>query len=87
MRIHRLDLGKNRQFVRARQRYLCYSERKHSIASFHGEGQTEAVIQETPINLPVVAPLSLGGVFVDAAGKHWAIPDILWAPRFVSIFS
>ena len=36
-------------------------------------------------NLPVVAPLSLGGVFVDAAGKHWAIPDILWASRLVSI--
>jgi putative membrane protein len=37
-------------------------------------------------NLLVVAPLSLGGVFVDAAGKHWAIPDILWASRLVSIF-
>jgi hypothetical protein len=22
---------------------------------------------------------------VDAAGKHWAIPDILWASRLVSI--
>jgi hypothetical protein len=32
---------------------LCYSERKHSIASFHGEGQTEALIQETPINLQI----------------------------------
>jgi uncharacterized membrane protein len=37
-------------------------------------------------NLLVVAPLSLGGVFVDAAGKHWAILDILWASRFVSLF-
>jgi uncharacterized membrane protein len=37
-------------------------------------------------NLLVVAPLSLGGVFVDAGGKHWAIPDILWASRLVSIF-
>jgi hypothetical protein len=37
-------------------------------------------------NLLVVAPLSLGGVFVDAAGKHWAIPDIRWASRLVSIF-
>jgi uncharacterized membrane protein len=37
-------------------------------------------------NLLVVAPLSQGGVFVDAAGKHWAIPDILWASRLVSIF-
>jgi len=36
-------------------------------------------------NLLVVAPLSLGGVFVDAAGKHWAIPRILWASRLVSI--
>jgi uncharacterized membrane protein len=36
-------------------------------------------------NLLVVAPLSLGGVFVDATGKRWAISDILWASRFVSI--
>jgi hypothetical protein len=36
-------------------------------------------------NLLVVAPLSLGGVFVDAAGKRWAIPDILRASRLVSI--
>jgi hypothetical protein len=25
------------------------------------------------------------GHFVDAAGKQWAIPGILWASRFVSI--
>jgi uncharacterized membrane protein len=37
-------------------------------------------------NLLVVAPLSLGAVFVDATGKHWAIPDILWASRLVSVF-
>lgn len=37
-------------------------------------------------NLLVVAPSSLGGVFVDAAGKRWMIPDILWASRLVSIF-
>jgi hypothetical protein len=37
-------------------------------------------------NLLVVAPLSLGGVFVDAAVKHWAILDILWASRLVSLF-
>ena len=36
-------------------------------------------------NLLVVAPLSLGGVFVDAAGKQWTIPGILWASRLVSI--
>ena len=36
-------------------------------------------------NLLVVAPLSLGSVFVDAAGKHWAIPGVLWASRLVSI--
>ena len=38
-------------------------------------------------NLLVVAPLSLGGVFVDAVGKHWGILDILWASRLVSLFS
>jgi uncharacterized membrane protein len=37
-------------------------------------------------NLLVVAPLSSGGAVVDAAGKRWAIPDILWASRLVSIF-
>src|SRR5262249_14829519 len=37
-------------------------------------------------NLLVVAPSSLGGVFVDAVGKRWMISDILWASRFVSIF-
>jgi putative membrane protein len=37
-------------------------------------------------NLLVVAPLSVGGVFVDAAGKRWMIPEIVWASRLVSIF-
>jgi uncharacterized membrane protein len=37
-------------------------------------------------NLLVIAPVSLGGVFADAAGKHWMIPDILLASRVVSIF-
>jgi uncharacterized membrane protein len=36
-------------------------------------------------NLLVVAPSSLGGVFVDAAGKHWAIAGILRASRLASI--
>jgi len=27
----------------------------------------------------------MGGIFVDAAGKHWPIPGILWASRLVSI--
>jgi uncharacterized membrane protein len=36
-------------------------------------------------NLLVVAPLSLGAVFVDGAGKRWMIPDILEASRLVSI--
>jgi uncharacterized membrane protein len=36
-------------------------------------------------NLLVVAPPSMVGHFVDAAGKQWAIPGILWASRFVSI--
>jgi uncharacterized membrane protein len=37
-------------------------------------------------NLLVVAPSSAGGVFVDAAGKSWKIPSILWASRLVSVF-
>jgi uncharacterized membrane protein len=36
-------------------------------------------------NLLVVAPLSMGDVFVDASGKRWAISGILWASRLVSI--
>jgi len=37
-------------------------------------------------NLLVAAPVSVGGVFVDAAGRRWMITDILWATRLVSIF-
>jgi len=37
-------------------------------------------------NLLVTAPASLGGVFVDPAGKHWMVADILRASRLVSIF-
>ncbi len=36
-------------------------------------------------NLLVVAPSSMGGVFVDAAGTHWAISGILRTSRLVSI--
>ena len=36
-------------------------------------------------NLLVVAPLSMGGIFVDATGKRWAVSSILWASRLVSI--
>jgi uncharacterized membrane protein len=37
-------------------------------------------------NLLVVAPSSLGDVFVDATGKGWVIASILWTSRLVSIF-
>lgn len=37
-------------------------------------------------NLLVFAPASLGGVFVDATGKHWMIHNILWTSRLISIF-
>jgi putative membrane protein len=37
-------------------------------------------------NLLVVAPASLGAVFVDPAGRHWMIAGILHASRLVSIF-
>jgi putative membrane protein len=36
-------------------------------------------------NLLVIAPASLGEVFVDAAGRRWIISDILWASRLISI--
>jgi uncharacterized membrane protein len=37
-------------------------------------------------NLLMIAPLSLGAVFVDATGKRWMISHILWASHLVSIF-
>jgi putative membrane protein len=37
-------------------------------------------------NLLMFAPSSLGGVFVDATGKRWAIANILWTSRLVSVF-
>jgi uncharacterized membrane protein len=37
-------------------------------------------------NLLVTVPSSLGDVFVDATGKRWLIPSILWTSRLVSIF-
>jgi putative membrane protein len=37
-------------------------------------------------NLLMIAPLSSGGVFVDATGKHWMIANILWTSRLVSVF-
>jgi uncharacterized membrane protein len=37
-------------------------------------------------NLLVIAPTSLGGVFVDASGKDWMISNILWTSRVVSLF-
>lgn len=37
-------------------------------------------------NLLVVAPASLGTVFVDPAGKHWMIAGILHASHLASIF-
>ncbi|HEV2991373.1 MAG TPA: carotenoid biosynthesis protein [Candidatus Angelobacter sp.] len=37
-------------------------------------------------NLFVVAPASLGDVFVDATGKRWLISSILWACRLISVF-
>ena len=37
-------------------------------------------------NLLMIAPSSLGNVFVDATGKRWMIANILWTSRLVSVF-
>jgi putative membrane protein len=37
-------------------------------------------------NLLMMAPLSAGGVFVDATGRRWMISHILWTSHLVSIF-
>jgi len=34
----------------------------------------------------MIAPSSLGNVFVDATGKRWMIANILWTSRLVSVF-
>ena len=37
-------------------------------------------------NLFVIAPASLGKIFLDAGGTPWTISSILWASRLVSVF-
>jgi uncharacterized membrane protein len=37
-------------------------------------------------NLLMIAPTSLGGVFVDATGRRWMISHIFWTSHLVSIF-
>ncbi|MBV8214796.1 MAG: carotenoid biosynthesis protein [Verrucomicrobia bacterium] len=37
-------------------------------------------------NLLVVVPGSLKGIFVDASGTSWALSQILWTSRLISIF-
>jgi uncharacterized membrane protein len=37
-------------------------------------------------NLMVIAPPSLGGIFLDATGNRWTISNILWTSRLVSLF-
>jgi len=37
-------------------------------------------------NLLMIAPSSLGTVFVDATGKRWMISNIFWTSRLVSVF-
>jgi len=37
-------------------------------------------------NLFVIAPASLGQVFLDAGGTPWAISSILWMSRLISVF-
>jgi hypothetical protein len=52
LRVHRLDRGDSRQFVRTRQRHLCYSERKHPPAGF--DRRTSSVnIDDFPAQNPM----------------------------------
>ena len=37
-------------------------------------------------NLLITASPSLPASFVDGSGRHWSIPELLWASRLVSIF-
>jgi len=69
------------------QLFALYLKNRVSIPSRTGHWRLAILFYAASAagNLLVVAPLSLGGVFVDTAGKHWMVPDILWASRFVSI--
>src|ERR1700688_4190686 len=70
------------------QLFAVYLRNRVSIPSGTGHWRLAILFYAASAagNLLVVAPFSLGGVFVDAAGKRWMIPDILWASRVVSIF-
>jgi len=70
------------------QLFAVYLRNRVSIPSGTGHWRLAILFYAASAagNLLVVAPISLGGVFVDAAGKRWMIPDILWASRVVSIF-
>ena len=69
------------------QLFALYLRNRVSIPSRTGHWRLAILFYAASAagNLLVVAPFSLGGVFMDAAGKRWMIPDILWASRLVSI--
>jgi uncharacterized membrane protein len=70
------------------QLFALYLRNRVSIPSEASHGRLAILFYAASAagNLLVIAPSSLGGVFVDTAGKSWMISDILWASRLVSIF-
>lgn len=70
------------------QLFALYLRNRASIPSRTGHWRLAILFYAASAagNLLVVAPLSLGGGFVDAAGKRWMIAGILQASRLVSIF-
>jgi putative membrane protein len=70
------------------QLFALYVRNRASIPSPAGHWRLAILFYAASAagNLLVVAPASLGAVFVDAAGNHWMIASILHASRLVSIF-
>jgi uncharacterized membrane protein len=70
------------------QLFALYVRNRVSIPSSAGDWRLAILFYAASAagNLLVVAPASLGAVFVDPAGKHWMIAGILRASRLVSIF-
>lgn len=70
------------------QLFALYLRKRETIASRPGHWLPAISFYALAAlgNLLVVAPSSLGSVFVDATGKPWVIQNILWTSRLISIF-
>lgn len=70
------------------QLFAVYLRNRETISSRPGQWHSAILfyLLSASGNLLVIAPSSLGTVFVDATGKRWMIANILWTSRLVSVF-